>query len=82
MLSATLLLLESRLISLPKDLANSELADFLHDLYNDFQRAIACLGDAVGEEIRTKRAAIPPFVTPFSPRCTPLAETEWMLPPL
>jgi hypothetical protein len=58
MLSPTLQLLESSLIHLPKDLANSELADFLHGLYDEFRRATACLGDAVGEEIHAKRAAI------------------------
>src|SRR4051794_35352880 len=57
MLSATLQLLESGLISLPKDLADSEPLHFLRDLYGDFQRATAGLGDAVGEEIRAKRAA-------------------------
>src|SRR5690242_13430576 len=58
MLSATQQLLESRLISLPQHVADSQPLEFLRDLYDDFQRATLGLGDAVGEEIRAKRAAI------------------------
>jgi len=56
--SATLQLLENDLIRLPKDLAESELADFLHGLYDQFQLAIAGLDDAVGDEIRAKGTAV------------------------
>ena len=58
MTSATLRLLQTDLIELPKDLRDSELAPFLRGLYGEFQQALACLDDCVGEEIRGKRAAI------------------------
>jgi hypothetical protein len=58
MKSATLQLLESDLIRLPKELAGSKLPDFLRGLYDRFQLAINSLDDAVGDEIRLKRVPI------------------------
>lgn len=56
--SATLRFLESELISLPKELAGSRLADFLTGLYDHFQLAIMSLDDAVGDAIRLKLVPI------------------------
>jgi hypothetical protein len=58
MSSATLRLLQNAPIDLPKDLGDSELVPFLRGFYGEFERAIDCLDDGVGEEIRGKRAAI------------------------
>jgi len=58
MTSATLRLLQSDLIRLPKDLGASELTPFLRGCYDEFQRAVACLDDAVDKEVRSRRAGI------------------------
>jgi hypothetical protein len=56
--SETLRLLEKDLLRLPKDLTDIELADFLRDLYKEFQRETAELDDAIGKEVRAKKSAV------------------------
>ena len=80
MLSSTLGLPESDLIGLPKDLAGSELTDLLQGLYGEFQRALPCLDDAVGEEIRAKRTAVSTLCDSILAAQLTCASAEWIPP--